>query len=179
MAKRWAEEADDAARAKRSDQSSVAGRTPCARLSRPHRQEPRRNNGAFLLANGRGAQVDPASPLAREPYLVVAELTGAAAQGRILLAAPIPLAEIETGFADRIVSRDEIAVDANLVLARPQEPPAWRDRTCRTGRRGRAVGGNGAAARESNHNGGLAETALDQIADAMARPGDVPAPCRG
>ena len=35
--------------------------------------------GAFVLANGRGAQVDPASPLAREPYLAVAELAGSAA----------------------------------------------------------------------------------------------------
>ena len=51
--------------------------------------------GAFLLANGRGANVDPASALAREPFLAVAEIAGTAAQGRILLAAPIALAEIE------------------------------------------------------------------------------------
>ena len=67
--------------------------------------------GAFLLANGRGAQVDPASPLAREPYLAVAELIGSAAAGRILLAAPITLAEIEARFAARIETREEIAFD--------------------------------------------------------------------
>ena len=67
--------------------------------------------GAFVLVNGRGAQVDPASPLAREPYLAVAELTGSAAAGRILSAAPIALAEIEARFADRIVARDEITFD--------------------------------------------------------------------
>ena len=67
--------------------------------------------GAFVLVNGRGAQVDPASPLAREPYLAVAELTGSAAAGRILSAAPIALAEIESRFADRIVARDEITFD--------------------------------------------------------------------
>jgi ATP-dependent helicase HrpB len=67
--------------------------------------------GAFLLAKGRGAQVDPASPLAREPYLAVAELTGSAAAGRILLAAPIMLAEIEARFAARIETREEIAFD--------------------------------------------------------------------
>src|SRR5262249_23567504 len=33
-------------------------------------------SGAFLLVNGRGATVDAASPLAREPYLAVAEMTG-------------------------------------------------------------------------------------------------------
>jgi ATP-dependent helicase HrpB len=73
-----------------------------------------RNRGAggvFLLANGRGANVDPASALAREPFLVVAELTGTAAQGRILLAAPITLADIEAEFAGQIESRQEIVFD--------------------------------------------------------------------
>jgi ATP-dependent helicase HrpB len=68
-------------------------------------------SGAFLLANGRGANVDPASSLAREPFLAVAELAGTAAQGRIVLAAPIALAEIEAEFADRIESRDEVVFD--------------------------------------------------------------------
>jgi len=68
--------------------------------------------GAFLLVNGRGANVDPASPLAREPFLAVAELAGTAAQGRILSAAPITLAEIEQRFSDRIEAREEIAFDA-------------------------------------------------------------------
>jgi ATP-dependent helicase HrpB len=68
--------------------------------------------GAFLLANGRGANVDPASPLAREPFLAVAEITGTAAQGRVVLAAALTLGEIETQFSDRIESRDEIVFDA-------------------------------------------------------------------
>src|SRR5580704_13186086 len=68
-------------------------------------------SGWFLLANGRGASLDPSSPLAREPFLAVAEVTGAAAQGRILLAAPISLEEIEACFADRIVDREEVTFD--------------------------------------------------------------------
>ncbi len=68
--------------------------------------------GAFLLVNGRGATIDPASPLAREPFLAVAELAGTAAQGRILSAAPIALAEIEQRFSDRIAAREEIGFDA-------------------------------------------------------------------
>src|SRR5262249_24304643 len=68
-------------------------------------------SGAFLLANGRGANVDPLSSLAREPFLAVAELAGTAAQGRIVLAAPIALAEIETQFADRIEAREELMFD--------------------------------------------------------------------
>ncbi|MGN6572247.1 MAG: ATP-dependent helicase C-terminal domain-containing protein, partial [Pseudolabrys sp.] len=67
--------------------------------------------GAFLLANGRGGNVDPATSLAREPFLAVAELTGAAAASRIVLAAPIALEEIETRFADRIEDRDAVTFD--------------------------------------------------------------------
>src|SRR5262249_43706191 len=68
--------------------------------------------GTFLLANGRGASLDPASPLARAPFLAVAELAGSAAQGRILSAAPIALDEIEAHFADRIVAREDVTFDA-------------------------------------------------------------------
>jgi ATP-dependent helicase HrpB len=69
-------------------------------------------SGAFLLANGRGANVDPASALAREPYLAVAEITGTAAQGRIVLAAALTPAEIEAQFAGNIEARVEIMFDA-------------------------------------------------------------------
>ena len=69
-------------------------------------------SGAFLLANGRGANVDLGSPLAREPFLAVAELAGSAAQARILAAAPITLAEIETHFAGHIEAREEIGFDS-------------------------------------------------------------------
>jgi ATP-dependent helicase HrpB len=68
-------------------------------------------NGAFVLASGRGATVETSSSLAREPFLAVAELTGAAGNSRIVLAAPIAQAEIEAIFADDIQSSEEIAFD--------------------------------------------------------------------
>jgi ATP-dependent helicase HrpB len=82
-------------------------------LAYPDRIARNRGGGthSFLLANGRGGNIDPASPLSREPFLAVAELAGKAAQSRILLAAPIALAEIETRFATHIESREEIAFD--------------------------------------------------------------------
>src|SRR5579871_4142072 len=43
--------------------------------------------GRFLLAGGRGAVLDETDPLARSQWLAVAELTGAGADLRILLAA--------------------------------------------------------------------------------------------
>ncbi len=76
------------------------------------------STGSFLLANGRGAAVDPASPLAREPYLAVAELVGSAAQSRITLAAAIDLIDIEARFADHIVTAEEITCDPKTLALR-------------------------------------------------------------
>src|SRR5207244_1376896 len=75
-------------------------------------------NGSFTLANGRGGNVDQAAPLVREPFIAVGELTGSAAQGRIVLAAPIALPEIEVRFADRIENRDDITFDEKSLSLR-------------------------------------------------------------
>jgi ATP-dependent helicase HrpB len=84
----------------------------------PDRVARNRGNGSFVLANGRGASVEQASALARAPYIAVAELTGTAAQGRILLAAPIAQADIELRFADEIETADEISFDRNAMALR-------------------------------------------------------------
>jgi ATP-dependent helicase HrpB len=84
----------------------------------PDRVARNRGNGSFVLANGRGAALDQASALARAPYIAVAELTGAAASGRILLAAPITQAEIEQHFADQIETADEISFDRSAMALR-------------------------------------------------------------
>ncbi len=107
MAKRWAEEAGGT---RNGDELSVGA---ILALAYPDRVARNRGGGTggFLLANGRGAQIDPASALARELFIVVAELTGTAAQGRILLAAPIAAAEIEQRFKDEIENRDEVLFD--------------------------------------------------------------------
>lgn len=86
-------------------------------LAFPDRVARNRGNGSFVLANGRGASLDRASALSREPYIAVAELTGTAANGRILLAAPIAQADIERHFADQIGADDEITFDrASMAL---------------------------------------------------------------
>jgi ATP-dependent helicase HrpB len=109
MAARWAEIASETMPG--ADEEPSAG--ALLALAYPERIAKNRGGGtgAFLLANGRGATIDAASPLAREPFLAVAELAGTAAQGRILLAAPITLAEIEQRFADRIATREEVTFD--------------------------------------------------------------------
>ncbi|TMK11572.1 MAG: ATP-dependent helicase HrpB [Alphaproteobacteria bacterium] len=87
-------------------------------LAFPDRVARNRGNGSFVLANGRGAALDQASALARAPYIAVAELTGAAGSGRILLAAPITQAEIEQHFADQIETADEISLDRSALALR-------------------------------------------------------------
>ncbi|MDE2601357.1 MAG: ATP-dependent helicase HrpB, partial [Bradyrhizobium sp.] len=84
----------------------------------PDRVARNRGNGSFLLANGRGATVDQTSSLARAPFIAVGELTGAAAQGKILLAASIALADIESRFADEIETADAISFDRNAMALR-------------------------------------------------------------
>jgi len=116
MAQRWAAVVEAPLRRVKSELSVGA----LIALAFPERIAKNRGGaaGAFVLANGRGANLDPASPLAREPFLAVAELAGSAAQGRILSAAPITLGEIEARFADRITARQDITFDATSLSLR-------------------------------------------------------------
>jgi len=85
----------------------------CVALAFPDRVAKRRDaSGAdWIGAGGRGFRLDPASPLAREAWLAVAEVGGIAAGARILSAAAISQDEIEALFADRIASGTEVAFD--------------------------------------------------------------------
>ncbi len=111
MAGRWAEIAATSPSPEQETELSIGVMVALAFPERIAKNRGGGGGGGFLLANGRGAAIDPASPLAREPFLAIAELAGSAAQGRILSAAPIMLAEIEARFADRIEAREEITVD--------------------------------------------------------------------
>ena len=75
-------------------------------------------SGQFLLANGRGANIDASHALARAPYLVVAEMSGAAASTRILLAAAAEEADVLAAAGERIRERDEIEFDAAAAALR-------------------------------------------------------------
>ena len=71
----------------------------------------RGGDGRFVLANGRGAEIDPAHALAASDYLVVCDMQGSARKSRILAAAPVTLADIETALADQIETTDIISFD--------------------------------------------------------------------
>ncbi|MBM3553345.1 MAG: ATP-dependent helicase HrpB [Alphaproteobacteria bacterium] len=68
--------------------------------------------GEFLMANGRAATLPVEDPLSRAPFLAVAELTGRAAQARILAACALAADEVEAIAGDHIETRDETNFDA-------------------------------------------------------------------
>ncbi len=116
LAQRWAQQVVATEGTPEEDASPSTG--IMLALAFPDRVARNRGNGSFVLANGRGAAVEQASSLARTPYIAVGELTGTAAQGRILLAAPIAQADIETRFADQIENADEISFDRSAMALR-------------------------------------------------------------
>jgi ATP-dependent helicase HrpB len=79
----------------------------------PDRIAQRRDQpGRFLLRNGRGAAMAEQHVLAREPYLVVADLDDRERDTRIYLAAPLGEIDIEHHFAGQLQSDDEVEWDA-------------------------------------------------------------------
>ena len=146
----------------------------------PDRVARNRGNGSFVLANGRGAAVDQTSALARAPYIAVAELTGTAAKGRILLAAPITHAEIEPHFADQIESdgRDFVRPRRDGVAGAAQAHLAC-DHAVGSADRAVALGGHRTGAGRWADRRRPRQIAVVETPQAMARPRDVLAQGRG
>ena len=107
LARRWAAEAGKAAgAAPMSDALLVAEAWP-ERIAKA-----RGAFGHFQLASGRGAHMDQAEPLARAPWLAVAELGGGEARDRILLAAELDVAELKPAFEARLTREARLERDA-------------------------------------------------------------------
>jgi ATP-dependent helicase HrpB len=74
--------------------------------------------GRFRLVNGRAAVMDAADGLAASAFLVITDITGTGANGRIRAAAAIDRATIEELFAGDIVTETAMAFDAPARLVR-------------------------------------------------------------
>ncbi|WP_295558324.1 ATP-dependent helicase HrpB [uncultured Hyphomicrobium sp.] len=74
--------------------------------------------GQYLLANGRGANLDPTDTLSGAQFLVVAEMQGAAAATRILLAAETTEAEMTRIAGHRIAIRNDLFFDREAAAVR-------------------------------------------------------------
>ncbi|KAF1856001.1 hypothetical protein Lal_00001511 [Lupinus albus] len=71
----------------------------------------RGGRGRFVMANGRGAELPETERLAASRMLVIADLTGRAAQARILAAAEIDRATVEEELGPAIIRADESVFD--------------------------------------------------------------------
>jgi ATP-dependent helicase HrpB len=67
----------------------------------------------WISAMGRGLQLDAASPLAREEWLAVADVQGAASGARILSAAALTEPELIGRFGHRIIGQEIMSYDKN------------------------------------------------------------------
>ena len=118
QAQRWAAQVAAGDKANMAGGDELPSNGIMLALAFPDRVAKNRGNSSFVLANGRGAALEQTAALSRAPYIAVAELTGTAMQGRILLAAPITQAEIEAHFADQIETVDEISFDRGSMALR-------------------------------------------------------------
>jgi len=95
------------------------------RIARSREDLARGKPGAFITVSGRGAAIAPENALAREPFLAIADMQGASqklgAEARIVLAAPISRAMIETLFADDIETLEEAGFDAQTRSVRTRK----------------------------------------------------------
>lgn len=112
LATRWAKlvAGPDAGDAAAEGDAAVA---ICIALAFPDRIARRRDASGenWVSAGGRGFRLDPTVSLARHEWLAVAETQGMAAGARILSAAPIDPAAIESLFADRIALARTVRFD--------------------------------------------------------------------
>ena len=85
------------------------------------------------MANGRAAMLEPQEALAREPFLAIAEIAGRAGAARIIAAAALSAADLETVARDSIETREEVSFRQGAGgAARAQKPTARRARPQRT-----------------------------------------------
>jgi ATP-dependent helicase HrpB len=138
MARRWAEQTPFVLISSKGASVTVAQRpstllgtngihvAAALALAFPDRLSRRRDASGeqWQSVGGRGFRLDPASPLARSEWLAVGEVAGAASGARILSAAAIDFAEIETLFGDAIEAWSKVRFD-----------PATSAITARQGRR--------------------------------------------
>ena len=110
LADRWARSAGATGDGGVDDASAVG---PLLALAYPERiAKARGAAGGFLLANGRGAALDPADALAQAPWLAVGELIGGGAQDRIISAAALSEAEVRDTAGDALRTEETVDIDA-------------------------------------------------------------------
>jgi ATP-dependent helicase HrpB len=108
LAEGWAAQAGGG----RADAAPALGVGAVLALAYPDRiARARGRPGAYLLANGRGAELAPHERLASSEWLVAADLAGSAAASRILAAAAIDASEVEEAAGAALERFDETSFE--------------------------------------------------------------------
>ena len=81
----------------------------------------RGNGGQFILANGRGGELDASQHLSRVQWLVVADLTGRAGAQRILSAAEVSEEDIRKSLVSQIEGGQQVVYDPERKALRTRE----------------------------------------------------------
>jgi ATP-dependent helicase HrpB len=109
----------------RSDETDPGRAGALLALAWPDRVAAARGRpGAFTMENGRGASLEAHDRLAREPFLVIAEISGTAGSARILLAAAIDRAEIDS--LPGLVTATETVFDDESLSLRTRRVTRYR-----------------------------------------------------
>jgi ATP-dependent helicase HrpB len=87
-------------------------------LAYPDRIGRRRDRGKYLLANGRGAMLDPDQPLASSEWIAAADVEDAGADGKIRLAAPLAVRKWLEFFPDEVKEEALVAWDSGVRAVR-------------------------------------------------------------
>ena len=107
LARRWATQAGG-----KKSASNLAAGHHLARAYPDRVAQAAGPRGKFRLANGRQASLDETDALASQSFLVVTDITGAAATSRIRAAAALDRADLEALFAHRITETTALTFDA-------------------------------------------------------------------
>ena len=73
------------------------------------------------MANGRAAMLEPHEALAREPFLAIAEIAGRAGAARIVAAAALSEADLESVARHEIASVEEVVFDRERMALRARK----------------------------------------------------------
>ncbi|XID95952.1 ATP-dependent helicase HrpB [Paenibacillaceae bacterium WGS1546] len=87
----------------------------------PDRIGRRRDSGKYLLSGGRGASFGPGQALAREEWIVAADVDDAGADGRIRLAAAVPFEQLAENLRDDFVFERHVFWDTASLSVRGRE----------------------------------------------------------
>ncbi|MFM7084116.1 MAG: ATP-dependent helicase HrpB [Hyphomicrobium sp.] len=111
LAKDWAQQARNVAKEEKQTTQALSTAFVLA-FAYPERFAKARGKlGQFLLANGRGAYVEPTDPIAKSSYLVIGELQGGGVSARILLAACVEPSELLEVTQGRLQEQVEVYFD--------------------------------------------------------------------